>query len=110
MASVIVDSGVSFNHRAGSPSEALSLLRAKEQVQAALAASAKRLQLEAEARKAAGEVAVAPAVVIGLVTGQGMRDQGIPLPRWLWSADLGRPLLGRRGWRGSPPLHQGRLW
>jgi hypothetical protein len=52
LSSTITDSCVVFVLSAGSPSEALSVLRAKEQVQAALAEVAIRLEKEKEARAA----------------------------------------------------------
>jgi hypothetical protein len=54
LSSVVKESCVIFSPAVGSPGEALSIIRAKEKVQAALAATARRLKLEAEARKAAG--------------------------------------------------------
>jgi hypothetical protein len=54
LSSVVKESCVIFSPTVGSPGEALSIIRAKEKVQAALAATARRLKLEAEARKAAG--------------------------------------------------------
>jgi hypothetical protein len=52
LSSVITDSCVVFVPSAGSPSEALSVLRAKEQVQAAPAEVANRMKKEREARAA----------------------------------------------------------
>jgi hypothetical protein len=52
LSSVIMDSCVVFVPSAGSPSEALSVLRVKKQVQAALAEVANRLEKEREARAA----------------------------------------------------------
>jgi hypothetical protein len=52
LSSMIMDSCVVFVPSAGSPSEALSVLRAKEQVQAALAEVATRLEKEKESRAA----------------------------------------------------------
>jgi hypothetical protein len=53
LSSVVKDSCIIFSPSKGSPGEALSLVRAKERVQAALAATARRLRLETEARKLA---------------------------------------------------------
>jgi hypothetical protein len=50
---VVKDSCVVFCPSGGTPGEAISLLRAKERVQAALAATARRLELEELAKKAA---------------------------------------------------------
>jgi hypothetical protein len=50
---VVKDSCVVFCPSGGMPGEAISLLRAKERVQAALAATARRLELEELAKKAA---------------------------------------------------------
>jgi hypothetical protein len=44
-----------FSPRVGNSGEALSIIRAKERVQAALAETARRLELEAEAAKAAAD-------------------------------------------------------
>jgi hypothetical protein len=61
LSSVVKDSCIVFSPSLGCPGEALSIIRAKEQVQAALAATARRLQLESEARKAAETTSMAPA-------------------------------------------------
>jgi hypothetical protein len=53
LTSVVKDSCIVFSPTVGSPGEALTMVRAKERVQAALAATARRLRLEAEARKMA---------------------------------------------------------
>jgi hypothetical protein len=52
LSEVILDSGMVFRPSAGTQAEAISIIRAKETVQAALAATARRLELEAEARSA----------------------------------------------------------
>jgi hypothetical protein len=52
LSSVITDSCVVFVLSAGSPREALSVLRMKDQVQAALAEVANRMEKEKEARPA----------------------------------------------------------
>jgi hypothetical protein len=65
LTSVVKDSCVIFSPSVGSPGEALSIIRAKEQVQAALAATSRRLKLEAEAKKAA-EAAAALSPPVGL--------------------------------------------
>ncbi|KAK1696065.1 hypothetical protein QYE76_012762 [Lolium multiflorum] len=52
LSEVILDSGMVFRPSAGTQAEALSIIRAKEMVQAALAATTRRLELEAEARSA----------------------------------------------------------
>jgi hypothetical protein len=66
LTSVVKDSCVIFSPSVGSPGEALSIIRAKEQVQAALAATSRRLKLEAEAKKAAEAAAVSsPPVGLG---------------------------------------------
>jgi hypothetical protein len=59
LSSVLSDSCIVFTPSAGSPVEALSILRAKEKVQAALAEAAVRKDLEAAAR-AAREVMLSP--------------------------------------------------
>jgi hypothetical protein len=64
LSSVITDSCVVFVSSAGSPSEALSVLRAKEQVQAALAEVANRMEKEREAR-AAREASLSTSAVQG---------------------------------------------
>nr|XP_051211505.1 uncharacterized protein LOC127328996 [Lolium perenne] len=56
--SVVRDSCLLFHPRVGAPSEAISLIRAKEKVQEALAATRRRLELEEEARAAAREAAM----------------------------------------------------
>jgi hypothetical protein len=63
LSSVVQDSCIVFVPSAGTPSEALSLIRAKEAVQAALAETRFRLDREA-ATKAAGEAAAAAAAQI----------------------------------------------
>jgi hypothetical protein len=54
LTSVVKDSCIVFSPSEGCPGEALSIIRAKEQVHATLAATARRLRLEGEARKTAG--------------------------------------------------------
>jgi hypothetical protein len=61
--SVVRDSCLLFHPRVGTPSEAISLIRAKEKVQEALAATRRRLDLEEEARLAAREAAIPDALV-----------------------------------------------
>jgi hypothetical protein len=56
LSSVVKDSCIVFSPSMGCPGEALSIIRTKEQVQAALAATARRLRLETEASKAAETV------------------------------------------------------
>jgi hypothetical protein len=63
LSSVVQDSCIVFVPSAGTPSEALSLIRAKEAVQAALAGTRFRLDREA-ATKAAGEAAAVAAAQI----------------------------------------------
>jgi hypothetical protein len=53
LSSIVKDSCIVFSPSKGSPGEALSIVRAKERVQAALAATTRRLRLETEARKMA---------------------------------------------------------
>jgi hypothetical protein len=59
LSSVVKDSCIVFSPSLGSPGEALTIVRAKERVQAALAATARRLRLESEARKMADSSLVA---------------------------------------------------
>jgi hypothetical protein len=64
ISSVVRDSCLVFHPRVGVPLEAVSLIRAKEKVQEALAATKRRLDLEEEerlaAREAAGSVTMVP--------------------------------------------------
>jgi hypothetical protein len=56
--SIVRDNCLLFHPRAGSPEEDISLIRAKEKVQAALAETRRRLDLEEVARKATKEGAM----------------------------------------------------
>ncbi|KAK1698174.1 hypothetical protein QYE76_014871 [Lolium multiflorum] len=85
LSSVVKDSCIVFSPSMGCPGEALSVVRAKEKVQAALAATARRLRLEAEARKGSEENLPAN----GLER-QGALDAADPVP------GTGLP-LGERG-------------
>jgi hypothetical protein len=67
LSSVVTDSCLVFNPSAGEPEEALSIIRAKEKVQAAIAETACRLAREAEAA-AAAEVAANQSVAQGEAT------------------------------------------
>jgi hypothetical protein len=62
ISSVVRDSCLLFHPRVGAPLEAISLIRAKEKAQEALAATRRRLDLEEEARLAAREAAIPTAV------------------------------------------------
>jgi hypothetical protein len=67
LSAVVLDSCLVFNPSAGEPEEALSIIRAKEKVQAAIAETACRLAREAEAA-AAAEVAANQSVAQGEAT------------------------------------------
>jgi hypothetical protein len=84
LSSVIMDSCVVFVPSAGSPSEALSVLRAKEQVQAALAEVANRLEKEKEAR-AAREAASSTSAAQG-EAGASPATDVTPRGREAWTA------------------------
>jgi hypothetical protein len=77
---VVKDSCIVFSPTLGNPGEALTIVRAKERVQAALAATARRLRLETEARKMAeSSLAVEEQERQGALEGQDP-DPGTGLP------------------------------
>jgi transposase len=58
LSSIVRDNCLLFHPRAGSPEDDISLIRAKEKVQAAFAETRRRLDLEEVARKATKEGAM----------------------------------------------------
>jgi hypothetical protein len=81
LSTVAEDSCLLFHPKAGSPAEALSLIRAKEEAQAALAATSRRLELEEEARRRA-EPREAPSSAVAQEAGTSASPnrQGLQAP------------------------------
>jgi hypothetical protein len=108
LSSVVRDSCLLFHPKTGVPGEALSLIRAKEAVQAALAETRHRLEAEEAARRAeaaakaaegsgdAGEGTSAPDISSAVATGEatcagapGVENQGVDTPEV--AGRVGRP-------------------
>jgi hypothetical protein len=108
LSSVVRDSCLIFHPKTGVPGEALSLIRAKEAVQAALAETRHRLEAEEAARRAeaaakaaegsgdAGEGTSAPDISSAVATGEatcagapGVENQGVDTPEV--AGRVGRP-------------------
>jgi hypothetical protein len=108
LSSVIKDSCIVFSPSVGSPGEALSIVRAKEKVQAALAAAARRLRLEEEARKRAEENL--PADVLERQGALAVTDPNPETGRSLGERDAGSEASGEEVGdrvRGRHPLSAG---